>query len=321
MQNALPRSRQWWLPGGILLFALLLSGCATQTHSLLQSRPADIPARQELAATPFFPQEKYQCGPAALATVLQASDIEVSPQELISQVYVPERKGSLQSEMLAAARRNGALAMTIPPQMDALLREVASGNPVVVMQNLSLPIYPMWHYAVVIGYDLDREEVVLRSGTYRRLVMPLSTFEHTWGRSNRWAMTALPPTRLPATARLGDALPALVAFEKVSVPERARAAYQAALQRWPDQPLLHVGLGNSAYAAGDLPSAAAAFRKAAEIDPGNAAALNNLATVLAELGEYDAARVAAEQALALGGQWSDTARATLEAVSRKSAAN
>lgn len=321
MQNALPRSRQWWLPGGILLLALLLSGCATQTHSLLQSRPADIPARQELAATPFFPQEEYQCGPAALATILQTAGVEVSPQELIPQVYVPARKGSLQPEMLAAARRNGAFAMTIPPRMDALLREVASGNPVVVLQNLSLPVYPMWHYAVVIGYDLDRGQVLLRSGTYRRLAMPLSTFEHTWGRSNHWAMTALPPNRLPATARLEDALPALVAYEKVAVPERARTAYQTALQRWPDQPLLHLGLGNSAYAAGDLHAAAAAFREAAEVDPRSAAALNNLATVLAELGEYDAARVAAEQALAIGGKWTDAARATLEAVSRGSHVN
>jgi hypothetical protein len=99
--------------------------------------------------------------------------------------------------MLAAARRNGAASMTIPPRIDALLAELAAGNPVLVFQNLSLPIKPMWHYAVAVGYDLGRGDIILRSGTTERLVMPLSTFEHTWARSGYWAMVALPPGRQP----------------------------------------------------------------------------------------------------------------------------
>jgi tetratricopeptide (TPR) repeat protein len=306
-------SRRIWLAGIFVLLALL-SGCATQSRALLQKAPIGLPRQAELVATPFFPQERFQCGPAALAMSLTAAGLPITPEVLVPQVYVPQREGSLQIEMLAAGRRNGAISMTIPPQLDALLLEIASGNPVVVLQNLSLPWFPRWHYALVIGYDLDQGEIILRSGLYHRLTMPLSTFEHTWGRSHYWGITTLPPGRLPATAEEEPTVAALVAFERSNDAHQSHRAYTAALQRWPRNLTLLLGLGNTAYAAGERRLAAGAFQRAAEYHPDSAPALNNLAVVLSELGEFDAARRAAEQALALGAPWSTEAQATLQAI-------
>ena len=42
-----------------------------------------------------------------LATSLVYFGAKVTPEELADQVYLPERKGSLQVEMMASARRNG----------------------------------------------------------------------------------------------------------------------------------------------------------------------------------------------------------------------
>ncbi|TFW05735.1 tetratricopeptide repeat protein [Oxalobacteraceae bacterium OM1] len=301
------------MPCGALLL-VLLGGCATQTRSLLQQPPAGLRPHAELTATPFYPQERYQCGPASLAMALSAAGVARTPDELVSQVYIPQREGSLQPEMLAAARRNGTVAVTIPPRLDALLQELAAGNPVIVLQNLSLPIAPLWHYAVAIGYDVNRAELVLRSGTTEREVMPLSTFEHTWDRGGDWGMLALPPGRLPATVGQEAFVDALVAFEKTAKPAAAQSAYAAALQRWPDDLTLQLGTGNTAYAAGDKSAAAQAYRRAAETHPDSAPAFNNLATVLAELGRYDEARNAAQRAVALGGTWSAASRATLQSI-------
>lgn len=304
------------LPRGLLAvattLALLLAGCATQTAALLRDAPAaGLPRSVELAATPFFPQERYQCGPAALAMSLGAAGIAVAPETLVPQVYLPEREGSLQAEMLAAGRRNGAFAATIPPRLDALLAEVAAGNPVLVLQNLSLPWVPLWHYAVVVGYDLDAAEIVLRSGTTARLVMPLSTFEHTWLRSNAWGMVTLAPGRLPHTATETQTEAAAIAFEQANGPAAAGRVYGAALERWPANLALLLGLGNSRYAAGDAAAAAEAFRRAAELHLDSAPALNNLAFVLGVQGRHDEARAVAQRALALGGPWQDEVRATL----------
>src|SRR5690606_40435641 len=112
---------------------------------------------------PFFAQDEYQCGPAALATVLVADGVEVTPEELVDQVYVPARQGSLQIEMLAAPRRMGRLSYPLLPELQQVLDEVASGRPVLVVQNVGLQRLPQWHYAVVVGYGLGGDVVTHRS--------------------------------------------------------------------------------------------------------------------------------------------------------------
>ncbi|OYY49231.1 MAG: hypothetical protein B7X95_05380 [Methylophilaceae bacterium 17-44-8] len=282
----------------MLAFLCLLNACvATGVREATQN--VQLPRQVELVNTPFYPQELYQCGPAALATALNAVNIQVTPEQLTPEVYIPSRQGSLQIEMLAAARRHGAIAVTIPPNLQSILKEVAAGNVVLVMQNLGFSWAPSWHYAVVVGYDLNKELMWLRSGTFKRFEMTLSTFQRTWARSEYWAFVALPPGKLPASAEADDVAKALVAYEKnASILER-KTAYQAAVARWPNHLVLLMGLGNSAYTAGDLTEAANAFQQAIEAHPKVAAAYNNLANVLLAQHKTQQAEIIAEQGLAL----------------------
>lgn len=295
-----PASAGFFVAAAMLL-GLLLTGCATpQVSGLNQAWPADLPPQVLLSDVPFFPQEDYECGPAALATLLQSAGVAVTPAALKPQVFLPGRRGSLQVELLVAARRHGLPAYRIAPTLDALLHEVAAGHPVLVFQNLSLPIYPIWHYAVVIGYDRQRQLLILNSGVTRQQEISLFTFERTWARGDFWAMVALPATTLPATADADAMAAAIAALERVDAPA-ARKAYAAGLQRWPAQPVLLLGAGNAAYASGDLPAAAVAYRHAVAVQPQAADAWNNLAQVLMEQGNKAEALPAAERAVALGG--------------------
>jgi hypothetical protein len=82
--------RHAFMPGLLFALALLLGGCATQTQDLMrQGAAAGLPRRVELSATPFFAQERYQCGPASLAMALRAVGIDATPDALVPQVYVP----------------------------------------------------------------------------------------------------------------------------------------------------------------------------------------------------------------------------------------
>jgi tetratricopeptide (TPR) repeat protein len=299
---------------GVLLSAVLLGGCAApQTRALLSAPASEARTSAKLDATPFFPQEDYQCGPAALATVLVHAGVKITPEDLVPQVYLPQRQGSLQAEMMAATRRQGLLAYVLAPRLEDLLREVAAGRPVVVLQNLSLPIAPRWHYAVVMGYDRDREQVLLRSGTTRELAMSLSSFEHTWARSGHWALLAVPPGQLPATAREAEYVAAAAALERVK-PAAAVPSYEAALQRWPANAFARLGLGNVAYARRDLAAAEAAYRRVTDEHGESADAWNNLAQVLFERGRRDEARAAAQRAISLGGPRLALYQSTLAAI-------
>jgi tetratricopeptide (TPR) repeat protein len=286
---------------GVLVCALLV-GCATPqvTQLRAQAREVQLAPQAELHQVPFYAQKEYECGPAALAMVMAAAGVAISPDDLVAQVYLPARKGSLQVEMLAATRQHGLLAYVLKPRLQDLLQEVAAGHPVLVFENVSLPIYPVWHYAVVVAYDLGRNTITLHSGETERMEMSLYTFERTWGRGQYWAMLAQPPAQLPATAEVAPFARSAAALEGQHA-DAARLAYGAALQRWPQHGTLLFGLGNSAYAMQDLPAAAQAYAQAVAAQPDFADAWNNLAQAELELGHFARAQDAIARAVALGG--------------------
>ncbi|MCK9503890.1 MAG: PA2778 family cysteine peptidase [Porticoccaceae bacterium] len=257
-----------------------LEGCANGSSIREYSLPV---ASIELGATPFFPQAEYQCGPAALATVLVADGAAVTPEALTPYIYLPGRKGSLQAEIVAATRRHGRVPYVIQPIFDNLLAEVASGTPVLVMQNLGLRMMPRWHYAVVIGYDADSDSLLLRSGTRERLAMNRVRFQATWARANNWALVAVSPHKPPATAQVNNWLLAASAFEELNQAKLAAQAYEVATSRWPQQPLAWQALANARYGLKDLAGAETALRRALQLAP-SAVASNNLAHVLHEQG-------------------------------------
>jgi hypothetical protein len=294
-----------------------LAGCASlvpQTRELAQGGvPPGLPERTELTAVPFFPQLEYQCGPAALATVLVGAGAKTSPEELVPQVYLPDRKGSLQVEMLAAARRHGMVSYTLAPRFEDLLREIAAGTPVIVLQNFGL-FSASWHYAVAVGYDYPLGTLVLRSGTQERDVMPFAAHEVVWMRSGYWAMVAVPPERIPATAEEKSWLGAIAAFERTGDARGARTAYTTFLKRWPENINARIGLANTHYALGELAQAEAALREAARRDPESVVVLNNLAQTLSDLGRNEEALPVIEKAAAAGGPFAGAVQNTRQII-------
>ncbi|HLG52413.1 MAG TPA: PA2778 family cysteine peptidase [Steroidobacteraceae bacterium] len=284
------------LPTAALLVGL--AGCAA-SPPLAHGIPLELSRALELRDTPFFPQEDYQCGPAALATVLQASGIAVEPTALAPQVYLPKRRGSLQAELIGATRRHGRLAYQLPGTGQALLAELSEGRPVLLLQNLRVKALPVWHYAVLVGYDADRNVAVLRSGRHERLEMRWQSFARSWDRAGRWAISALAPGVIPAGAEASRYLEAAAGVEAAGDRRAAALAYDAAIARWPEEPVAWLGRGNVAYGDRDLAAAADAYARAATLAPDNAAVRNNLAQVLAEAGCMMESRRQLERAAAL----------------------
>lgn len=264
---------------------LLLCGCVAR-GPLIAASPGNV----ELVDTPFFPQTAHQCGPAALATVLGASHVDITPEQLGPQVYLPGRRGSLQVEMQAAPRRYGRLSYRVQPELGAILAELDAGRPVLVLHNYGLPIWPRWHYAVVIGYDGARDGILLRSGKTRRQWLSAANFMRAWDNGGRWALVLLRPGELPATPDKANYLEAAAAFERLAAPADAWAAFDAAVRNWPDEAVARVGRGTASYARADLQQAASDYRAALDIDPAQPAARNNLAMTLLDAGCPQAAR-------------------------------
>ena len=270
----------------LLLFGLL--GACARTPVIPVDNGAGLPERVELTEVPFFPQRDYQCGPAALATMLNQRGIDTTPERLVERVYIPERKGSLQVEMVAAARAHGLLVYPLQPKLETLLTEVAAGSPVLVLQNLAFDRWPQWHFAVVVGYDLAEQQIVLRSGTTKRWVGSFRQFERSWMKGDRWAVLTLEPDQLPASAQETVWLAAASDLEQVGQVKAAQRAYQTAAEHW-QSGLPWFALANNRYSAGERLAAEQALRTSLEKDGRFAPAWFNLSQVLAERGCSSAA--------------------------------
>jgi tetratricopeptide (TPR) repeat protein len=299
---------------GILLS--LLAGCSVFRQMEMPSLPEALPAKHELTAVPFFPQEEYQCGPASLAMTISWSGLSLRPEDLVDEVYTPARKGSLQIAVIAAARRHGRLAYEIS-DLESIFPEIAEGYPVLILQNLGVSWFPVWHYAVVIGYDAEKKTMVLRSGTSARKVMPFGVFEKTWARSDYWGILILRPTELPALAVEKNYVTAVVGLERARQYQAAVSGYQTALSRWPESLAARMGLGNSYYALGDLKNSEMAFKKTIQLHPDEGSAYNNLAQVLMEQGQLKEALTSARKAVSLGGPLQAVYQETLREIESK----
>jgi len=283
---------------GVSLLVLAACSSTPQTKALLANPVPGQHVSQRIDSVVFHPQDAYQCGPAALAMVLDHSGVEVAPEALVERVYVPARQGAFQVEMLAATRHHRRLPLVIEPRLESIIAWLDAGEPVLVLLNLGLSWYPKWHYAVVIGYDLQARELILHSGLIPNYRMSLALFERTWRRADHWGAVALVPGHLPVAESPGRYFTAASAFERFATREQAEALWRAGVQAWPDSPELAMGLGNHWYQQGDLTLAAGVFHTLVNNHQNYAPGFNNLAHILLELGDLAGAEEASRHALA-----------------------
>ena len=287
----------------------VLSGCASLTPITYPA--AAVPSR---LTVPYIPQDDFQCGPAAVAMVMAYGGEAVPLEDLTSEIYSPALRGSLQPALVAAGRRHGWLAWEIST-FDAILQEVAAGRPVIILQNRGLTWKPVWHYAVVVGFDAARGQIYLNSGREEQRAVATRTVLRTGERGGRWGLLLLPPGALPVVADPDRLLAALAGLER-SDAVAARSSYAAAVARWPAHAGLSTAYGNHLRQAGEPAAAEAAYRAALAAEPRHVPALNNLADLLLECGRLDEAHAAAAAAVALDGTYRDTAAATLREIER-----
>lgn len=277
----------------------MLIGCANSPVVLDSSAHVQLPTSHTLSDIPHFPQLEDQCGPASLATMLTAQGITVTPEELSAKVYIPDKQGSLTTEMVARARRYGMLVYPLQNDLVDVLTEISGGNPVLVLQNLGLRWLPRWHFSVVIGYDLTQSSVTLRTGEHRAYTVDMQLFQKTWQRADRWAVVISNPRALPKTAEASRYLKSASELELVGEAQAAHIAYQTAIRQWPENALAYFGAGNTAYALEHYQQASDFFAEYIKRHPTSAAAWNNLAYSVLKRDCHDEAVTAIACALQL----------------------
>ena len=270
----------------LILIAQALTACATASKQALQilENPPKVARTRVIETVPFIEQQTAQCGPATLAMVLEHHGVKSDLDILVSQVLTKDKNGSLQSNMVSGARRQGMMATTMSGFSD-LLREVDAGHPVIIFENLALSWWPQWHYAVVYGYDLDQQIVYLHSGKDKNTVLSFARLESDWSLGGYWGLVVLPPSMLSASADELSHMNSAAILESLGKKNEAETAYGAILTRWPKSLGAHLGLANIYFARGDYKKSVNTLKRAKAFHPDSKTLDHNYSVALKKLNE------------------------------------
>ena len=282
-------ARSSWLARAGLVLVLLLhgAGCA----SLLTGTSVQV------ADVPYFPQTDLQCGPAALASLLAKADMSQPVSTLSSWMFTPALGGTLQQDVLGAARRAGVVPVRIAGNLRALQAQLALGRPVLVLQNLGLRRWPQWHYAVVTALNVQADTVTVGGPAGTADAVSARAFVLAWANADYWALVVLRPSEQPSGLLSGEYMQSIAALESIGQLDAAARGYALGITEWPLDMALVVGAGNVELALGHLDAAAALFERVVAADVSNVAALNNLAEVRRRQGRFGEATTLAQRAL------------------------
>ncbi|MBI5746406.1 MAG: C39 family peptidase [Nitrospirae bacterium] len=174
------------------IFIIILTGCTTGRY-LEENPPDKATATKGFHLTvPFFPQEKNQCGPASLAGILRFYGIEITPDEISNEIYLPRIKGTLNIDLVFYARSKGMNAEAYHGDMADLKKRISGDRPLLLFLNLGLKVFPAGHYIVVTGFD-DKDKIIYaHSGSERDKPIRYWEFIRAWERGDFWTLLVTP---------------------------------------------------------------------------------------------------------------------------------
>ncbi|MFI8556861.1 peptidase C39 family protein [Pseudomonas putida] len=176
------------------LLAATLAGCASAPPVAVKG----VPQKVEISSVPFYKGNANHSGAMALAAVLSQQGAPITPGLLDKPLNLPQGADALDTGIPRVAREYGMVVYPLDKTLEALLVQVAAGNPVLVRYQEGSAWWSEPRYAVLIGFDRYKGRVLLRSGMHRRQMMPMDAFESAWAEEGRWAVLVQPPRQLPA---------------------------------------------------------------------------------------------------------------------------
>jgi ABC-type bacteriocin/lantibiotic exporter with double-glycine peptidase domain len=179
--------------GAALLLGGALSvwgGCAGNRAAPGASAAAGriAPSTYVIPGVPFLPQEEETCGPSSLAMLIRYYGKDATTEELARETRTAGLRGTLITDLAAAARRRGVAAEVVDLDVTALRERVAAGQPAILLVDLGVWAWSRPHY--LLAYGVTPDGVVANSGDARGKVIPYGTLERQWAKMGNLAIVA-----------------------------------------------------------------------------------------------------------------------------------
>lgn len=180
----------------IFLLFLAFAGCSGPgREAVLASLKSGQAEGAYIDGVPFFPQNEYLCGPAALAGVMAFYGAEETMDGVAKAVYNEKLRGALPMDLLVYARDRGFETSYYKGGFDDLAERVGRGEPLILFLNLGYDIYPVGHYIVAVGISRRDGAVIAHSALEREKVYGMKELQKAWSRTGYSTLLVRPKGR------------------------------------------------------------------------------------------------------------------------------
>ena len=179
------------MPCALLACALtLLSLCGCAASSRISGDATLIPG------VPFFRQDTYECGPAALATVINYWHVKtgtasaVTPDEIVAEIFSPSARGVLGVDLELYAKTRGFQTQTLKGSAGEIRKQIDHGVPPVILVDYGFSFYQRNHFMVVTGYAANG--VLANTGSAENEFIGEESLLKRWTKTGYWMLVVRP---------------------------------------------------------------------------------------------------------------------------------
>lgn len=144
---------------------------------------------------PFYKQEEYQCGPSALATVMNYWCIKtakgcVSMEEISSEIFSSSARGVLGIDLELYAMKRGFSTEQFSGDTNIVKESIDSETPLIIMVTYGFLFYQINHFLVVTGYD--EKGIIVNDGRNQNKHLRYEKLDRIWKKTGYWTLRIKP---------------------------------------------------------------------------------------------------------------------------------
>ncbi|MFO7963111.1 MAG: C39 family peptidase [Desulfobacterales bacterium] len=171
----------------VIFGAMLFAGCASRSTTLTNG---ELNHSVVIDNVPFFAQNRYQCGPASLAGILNFFGDKVSPEEISDAIYRKDIRGTVSLDIVLFARKRGFHSRWYTGSIDDIHQTISAGIPLLVMVDKGVGFLKSYHFMVITGFSPDG--IIVNSGKSRHQIIPNRLFLYQWEKTQFWSLLVSP---------------------------------------------------------------------------------------------------------------------------------
>ena len=179
-----------FLLGALTSLLLAISGCGATSFEAI--RPGLDARGHYIEGVTFVKQTEYDCGPAALASVLSFRGKAADLERITASVYLPGLRGTLPMDLERYAKDEGFKTLSSAGTAATLKTTISSNTPVICLLDLGFGFYRQPHFVTVIGFDDGNGLFIMHDGGTPNRTMVYEDFEKKWARAGSWMIVITP---------------------------------------------------------------------------------------------------------------------------------